>query len=155
MGYTISWLPLFTKVFLMTLPMITVSGALLQDDEGRILLAQRPANKPMPFLWEIPGGKLEIGESPENALVRELQEELGIIVDPQSLNPFTFLTHCYPDFRLIILVYQCSRWHGSPQALEGQGGIEWVMPHNLHHYPMSEANWPLIPLLQGEKRDRF
>lgn len=135
----------------MTLPIITVSGALLQDDQGRVLLAQRPANKPMPFLWEIPGGKLEVGESPESALVRELQEEIGIIVAPESLTPFTFTTHCYPDFRIILLVYQCSQWEGSPQALEGQGGIEWVAPKSLHHYPMAEANWPLIPLLQNGK----
>jgi 8-oxo-dGTP diphosphatase len=135
----------------MTLPLLIVAGALLQDGQGRILIAQRPENKPMPFLWEIPGGKLERGESPQNALVRELEEEIGLIANPESLAPFTFTSHCYPDFQIILLVYQCVQWKGIPQALEGQGGIEWVEPARLHHYPMAEANWPLVALLQGGK----
>lgn len=137
----------------MALPIITVSGALLHDDQGRILLAQRPANKPMPFLWEIPGGKLEKDESPEDALVRELREEIGVHVAPENLTPFTFITHSYPHFRIILLVYKCVRWQGSPQALEGQASIEWVAPNNLHTYPTTDANLALIPLLQEAAKD--
>ena len=135
----------------MTLPLMIVAGALLQDAQGRILIAQRPASKPMPFFWEIPGGKLESGESPQNALARELKEELGIIASPENFTPFTFTSHCYPDFQIILLVYQCLRWKGTPQALESQGGIEWVEPAQLRHYPMAEANWPLVALLQRGK----
>jgi len=132
----------------MAFPILTVSGALLQDDQGRILLAQRPANKPMPYLWEIPGGKLENGEGPEDALVRELREEIGIIVAPENLTPYTFITHCYPHFRIILLVYKCLQWGGSPQALEGQASIKWILPNELHTYPTTEANRALVSLLQ-------
>jgi len=134
----------------MTKPVITVVGGVLQDNQGRVLLAQRPADKPMPYLWEFPGGKLERDESPENALVRELHEEMGLTVLPSHLTPFTFISMAYPDFHIILLVYRCLEWSGNPQAREGQGGIEWIYPGDLHQYPMPEANRALIPLLGGK-----
>lgn len=135
----------------MTLPIVTVVGALLEDDKGAILLAQRPADKPMPFLWEFPGGKMEVGETPEAALARELQEEIGITVSLKDFKPFSFVSMAYPDFHIILLGYHCNRWLGTPCAKEGQGGLEWVMPENLNHYPMREANQTLIPLIRHHK----
>lgn len=133
--------------FSMTKPVITVVGAVLQDDQGRVLLAQRPPNKSMPHLWEFPGGKVEKGESPEAALVREMHEEIGLVVSPSHLKPFTFVSMSYPNFHIILLVYRCLEWTGTPQAREGQEGIEWICPKDLHQYPMPEANRALIPLL--------
>ena len=104
----------------MTKPVISVVGAVLQDDQGRVFLAQRPANKSMPYLWEFPGGKIEKDESPENALVRELYEEIGLVVLPSRLKPLTFVSMEYPDFHVILLVYRCLEWTGTPQAREGQ-----------------------------------
>lgn len=134
----------------MTKPIITVVGAVLQDNQGRVLLAQRPADKPMPYLWEFPGGKLERDESPENALVRELQEEIGLVVLSSHLKPLTFVSMAYPDFHIILLIYRCLKWAGIPQAREGQGGIEWVYPKDLHQYPMPEANRAFTLLLEGK-----
>jgi 8-oxo-dGTP diphosphatase len=146
----------------LTLPIVTVVGAILEDDQGRTLLTQRPADKSMPFLWEFPGGKVEAGEKPEDALVRELYEEIGIIALPDSLEPLTFVSLTYPDFHIILLCYQCLRWTGTPIAREGQEGIEWVLPQDLHKYPMRKANLELIPLLMSragikdsEMIDRF
>jgi 8-oxo-dGTP diphosphatase len=135
----------------MTKPVISVVGAVLQDDQGRVFLAQRPANKSMPYLWEFPGGKIERDESPENALVRELHEEIGLVVLPSHLQPLTFVSMAYPDFHVILLVYRCLEWTGIPQAREGQGGMAWIYPQDLHQYPMPEANCALIPLLKGEQ----
>lgn len=135
----------------MTKPVIPVVGAVLQDDQGRVLLAQRPADKSMPYLWEFPGGKVERDESPENALVRELYEEVGLDVLPSHLKPLTFVSMAYPDFHIILLVYRCLEWRGIPHAREGQGGIEWVYPKDLYQYSMPEANCALIPLLEGEQ----
>lgn len=142
----------------MMLPTIFVVGALMQDEEGCYLLAQRPANKKMPFLWEIPGGKIEVGESPENALVRELHEEIGVVICPSSLKPYTFVSMAYSEFHIILLVYTCLEWTGIPTAREGQGGLEWVRPEDMNHYPMPEANRSLIPMLKmrlGESNPNF
>lgn len=138
----------------MTLPVITVVGALLEDDKGRFLLAQRPSYKKMPFLWEFPGGKLEADESPEEALVRELYEEIGVVACPSALKPCTFVSKAYTDFHIILLTYYCLEWTGVPCAREGQGGIEWVLPKDLEKYPMPEANRSLIPLLMREKKEQ-
>ena len=135
----------------MNKPVITVVGAVLQDDQGRVLLAQRPPDKSMPYLWEFPGGQVEKDESPENALARELYEEIGLVVLPSNFKPFTFVSLAYPDFHIILLVYRCLEWTGTPQAREGQEGIEWILPKDLPHYPMPAANCALIPLLQGEQ----
>lgn len=135
----------------MTKPVISVVGAVLQDEQGRVFLAQRPANKSMPYLWEFPGGKIEKDETPENALVRELYEEIGLVVLPSALKPLTFASMAYPDFHVILLVYRCLEWTGTPQAREGQGGMAWIHPQNLHQYPMPEANCALIPLLKSEQ----
>lgn len=135
----------------MSRSVITVVGALLQDDLGRFLLAQRPPNKKMPFLWEFPGGKLEVGESPEEALVRELYEEIGVVVCGSTLKPFTFVSMAYPDFHIILLTYWCLEWTGTLTAREGQGGLEWVSPQDLESYPMPLANRSLIPLLKEAK----
>jgi len=132
----------------MAQPVVTVVGALLEDSLGRILLAQRPADKPMPFLWEFPGGKIEAGETPEQALARELLEEIGIVVSPHHLKPLTFVSMAYPDFHLILLGYLCQEWAGTTCACEGQGGIDWVMPADMGRYPMPEANRPLVDFLQ-------
>lgn len=128
--------------------LVTVVAAFLEDHSGRILLAQRPADKPMPFLWEFPGGKMEVGETPEQALVRELAEEIGITVSPLNLRPLTFASMAYPDFHLVLLGYHCLEWTGVPCAQEGQGGLDWVMPVDLGRYPMPEANRFLTGFLQ-------
>ena len=138
----------------MTLPTITVVGALMQDEAGRYLLAQRPATKKMPFLWEVPGGKIETGESPENALVRELHEEIGVVVCASSFKPYTFVSMTYPEFHIILLVYTCLEWTGIPIAREGQGGLEWVSPEDMDQYPMPEANRSLIPMLKMSSIER-
>lgn len=138
----------------MTQSVVTVVGALLQDDLGRLLLAQRPCDKLMPFLWEFPGGKLEEGESPEEALARELYEEIGIIISPSCLKPFTFVSMAYSDFHIILLTYLCLEWTGIPCAREGQEGIEWVKPEDLDQYPMPAANRSLLPLLKATQGER-
>lgn len=137
----------------MTKPVITVVAAVLEDDQGRVLLAQRPADKSMPYLWEFPGGKVEKDEKPEDALARELYEEIGLVALPSHLKPLTFVSMAYPDFHIILLIYRCLEWTGTPQAREGQGGIEWVHPQDLYQYPMPGASCALIPLLAGEQRE--
>jgi 8-oxo-dGTP diphosphatase len=134
----------------MTQPVITVASAFLEDNLGRILLGQRPANKPMPFLWEFPGGKIEVGEPPEQALVRELEEEIGIIVSPLHLKPLTFVSMAYSHFHIVLLGYHCLEWTGTPVARESQGGLEWVMPADLKKYPMPEANHFLIDFFKEQ-----
>lgn len=127
-------------------PLVVVCAALV-DDGGRVLLAQRPAGKPMAGLWEFPGGKLQPGETPEAALVRELKEELGIEVAPSAAAPLAFASHAYANFHVLLLLYLCRRWHGDVAARESQG-LAWVEPNRIPSYPMPEADRPLVATLQ-------
>lgn len=126
---------------------ILVSAVALIDIDGRILLAQRPAGKSMAGLWEFPGGKVETGESPEAALVRELQEELGINTWKSCLAPLTFASHSYEDFHLLMPVFACRKWEGSPRPQEGQT-LKWAHVSELKNYPMPPADIPLIAMLR-------
>jgi 8-oxo-dGTP diphosphatase len=126
---------------------LLVSAVALIDADGRILLAQRPEGKSLAGLWEFPGGKVEPGETPEAALIRELHEELGIDTHASCLAPLTFASHSYPDFHLLMPLFACRRWHGTPQAREGQV-LAWVRPNALRDYPMPPADLPLIPILR-------
>lgn len=126
---------------------LLVSAVALIDADGRVLLAQRPPGKSLAGLWEFPGGKVEPGETPETALIRELQEELGIDTHASCLAPLTFASHSYPDFHLLMPLFACRRWQGIPQPREGQT-LAWVAPHNLRDYPMPPADLPLIPILR-------
>ena len=124
-----------------------VSAVALIDVDGRVLLARRPAGKSLAGLWEFPGGKVELGETPETALIRELKEELGIDTWSSCLAPLTFASHAYPDFRLLMPLFACRRWQGTPQAREGQE-LAWVRAGKLKDYPMPPADLPLIPVLR-------
>lgn len=126
---------------------VLVSAVALIDVDGRVLLAQRPAGKSMAGLWEFPGGKVEPGETPEAALIRELQEELGINTWESCLAPLTFASHSYPDFHLLMPLFACRKWDGIPTPREGQT-LEWALPNRLRDYPMPPADEPLIPLLR-------
>ncbi|AHD02582.1 8-oxo-dGTP diphosphatase MutT [Leisingera methylohalidivorans] len=126
---------------------VLVSAVALIDADGRVLLAQRPQGKSMAGLWEFPGGKIEPGETPEAALVRELQEELGIDTWASCLAPLTFASHSYEDFHLLMPLFACRKWDGIPQAKEGQT-LTWVRPQDLREYPMPPADIPLIPILR-------
>ena len=119
----------------------------LIDAEGRVLLAQRPEGKSLAGLWEFPGGKVELGETPEAALIRELREELGIDTWQSCLAPLTFASHSYDDFHLLMPLFACRRWEGIPAPQEGQN-LAWVRPQNLRDYPMPAADLPLIPILR-------
>ena len=123
--------------------LLTVAACALVDADGRVLLAQRPTGKPMAGLWEFPGGKVEAGERPEQTLIRELKEELGILVNEACLAPLTFASHAYPDFHLLMPLYVCRRWEGTPMALEGQQ-LAWVRVNRLRDYPMPPADEPLV-----------
>lgn len=123
--------------------LLTVAACALVDIDGRILLARRPAGKPMAGLWEFPGGKVEAGERPEQTLIRELKEELGIVVNEACLAPLTFASHRYPDFHLLMPLYICRRWEGTATALEGQQ-LAWVRVNRLRDYPMPPADEPLV-----------
>lgn len=127
--------------------MVLVAACALVDADGRILLAQRPKGKSMEGLWEFPGGKVEAGETPEETLVRELREELGVETRVACLAPLTFASHAYPDFHLLMPLYVCRRFEGTPRGLEGQA-LKWVRPNALRDYPMPPADEPLIPMLQ-------
>jgi 8-oxo-dGTP diphosphatase len=129
-------------------PVILVAAVVLVDADGRVLLAQRPEGKAMAGLWEFPGGKIEAGETPETALIRELGEELGIDVAASCLAPFTFASHSYPDFHLLMPLYVCRRWSGIVTAREGQR-LAWVRPARLADYPMPPADKPLLAMLRG------
>ena len=129
------------------LPTVLVSAVALIDRDGRVLLAQRPAGKRMAGLWEFPGGKIETGETPEAALIRELGEELGIDTAESCLAPLTFASHSYDDFHLLMLVYVCCKWSGTPRPLEG-GELALVRASRLRDYDMPPADIPLIPVLQ-------
>jgi 8-oxo-dGTP diphosphatase len=126
---------------------VLVSAVALIDVDGRVLLAQRPPGKSMAGLWEFPGGKVEAGETPEAALIRELQEELGIDTWTSCLAPLTFASHAYDDFHLLMPLFACRKWNGTPQAREGQT-LKWVRANALKEYPMPPADIPLIPILR-------
>ena len=126
---------------------ILVAACALVDPDGRVLLAQRPPGKSMAGLWEFPGGKVEAGERPEEALIRELKEELGITVREACLAPLSFASHSYPDFHLLMPLYICRRWDGIVHAAEGQV-IKWVRVNELRNYEMPPADVPLIPALR-------
>ena len=128
-------------------PLILVVAVALVDADGRVLIAQRPEGKSMAGLWEFPGGKIEVGESPEEALIRELREELGIAVKEACLAPFTFASHLYPDFQLLMPLYVCRRWEGVPQPGH-HAALKWVRPKDMKDDPMPAADVPLIPLLR-------
>jgi 8-oxo-dGTP diphosphatase len=125
---------------------LLVAAAALIDKDGRVLLAQRPEGKSLAGLWEFPGGKVEEGERPEQALIRELKEELAIDVTESCLAPLTFASHAYPDFYLLMPLYVCRRWKGLVAAAEGQQ-LKWVRPRDMKDYPMPAADLPLIPHL--------
>jgi 8-oxo-dGTP diphosphatase len=127
---------------------VLVAACALVDADGRVLIAQRPAGKPMAGLWEFPGGKVENGETPEQSLIRELQEELGIVVNEACLAPHTFASHAYPDFNLQMPLYVCRRWEGQVTAQEGQT-LAWVKPNRLRDYEMPPADVPLISHLMA------
>ncbi|MBV1701711.1 MAG: 8-oxo-dGTP diphosphatase MutT [Hyphomicrobiales bacterium] len=126
--------------------LLLVVAVALVDKDNRVLISQRPMDKTLGGLWEFPGGKLEPGERPETALIRELQEELGIDVEAPCLAPLAFASHAYPDFHLLMPLYVCRRWKGQIQGREGQA-IKWVRPQNLRQFPMPPADEPLIPHL--------
>ena len=130
----------------MNLKLVLVAACALIDADGRVLIAQRPAGKPMAGLWEFPGGKVDAGERPEETLIRELNEELGIIVNEACLAPLTFASHAYADFHLLMPLYVCRRWEGIVTGREGQQ-LAWVRPNRLREYPMPAADVPLIPHL--------
>ena len=129
------------------LPILTVVAVALVDADGRVLLAQRPEGKPMAGLWEFPGGKIHAGESPEAALIRELKEEIDIDVTEACLAPFTFASHRYETFHLLMPLYVCRRWKGTLRPCEGQT-LAWVRPVKLGDYPMPPADIPLVAMLQ-------
>lgn len=126
---------------------LLVSAVALIDVDGRVLLAQRPTGKSMAGLWEFPGGKVEQGETPEAALVRELEEELGINTWKSCLAPLTFASHAYDDFHLLMPLFACRKWEGTPTSRENQA-LKWVRPNALRDYPMPPADIPLIPILR-------
>ena len=129
-----------------TINVTLVVACALVDVDKRVLMAQRPEGKPLAGLWEFPGGKVERGERPEQTLIRELHEEIGITVSEACLAPLTFASHAYDDFHLLMPLYICRRWDGNVIAREGQN-LAWVRPNKLRDYPMPPADIPLIPHL--------
>lgn len=128
-------------------PLVLVAACALVDVDGRVLIARRPAGKPLAGLWEFPGGKVEPGERPEDTLVRELAEELSIQVTDACLAPLTFASHAYESFHLLMPLFVCRRWHGQVRALEGQE-LAWVRPLRLNDYEMPPADRPLVAHLR-------
>lgn len=126
--------------------LLLVVAVALVDADNRVLIAQRPEGKSLAGLWEFPGGKLEPGERPEESLIRELKEELGIDVKEACLAPLTFASYAYPDFHLLMPLFICRRWEGTVTSREGQA-LKWVRPNRLRDYPMPPADEPLIPHL--------
>lgn len=126
---------------------VLVAACALIDPDGRVLIAQRPPGKEMAGLWEFPGGKVESDETPETALIRELAEELGIQVSEACLAPFTFASHAYAQFHLLMPLYVCRRWSGVPTAKE-HSALKWVRVRDLPEWPMPPADLPLIPMLR-------
>ncbi|MGH6791023.1 MAG: 8-oxo-dGTP diphosphatase MutT [Pseudolabrys sp.] len=127
---------------------VFVAACALIDADGRVLIAERPAGKPMAGLWEFPGGKVEEGERPEQTLIRELKEELGIDVSEDCLAPLTFASHSYPDFHLLMPLYVCRRGKGNVTPTEGQK-LAWVKPNRLRDYEMPPADVPLVSHLMA------
>ena len=123
--------------------LLLVAACALVDADGRVLIAQRPAGKPMAGLWEFPGGKVEAHERPEDTLIRELREELGIGVQEECLAPLSFASHAYEEFHVLMPLYVCRRWNGIVAPMEGQR-LAWVRPLELRNYPMPAADAPLI-----------
>lgn len=126
---------------------VLVSAVALIDKDGRILLSQRPKDKELAGLWEFPGGKIENSESPELALIRELEEELGILTWKSCLAPLTFASHKYDAFHLLMPLFICRKWEGIPRPKEGQN-IKWVYPLELKNYKMPPADKPIISILR-------
>ena len=126
---------------------VLVSAVALVDPDGRVLLAQRPEGKSMAGLWEFPGGKVEEGETPEAALIRELKEELGIDTWQSCLAPLTFASHAYDSFHLLMPVFVCRKWQGTPQPKEGQT-LKWVRVADMRDYPMPPADIPLVAMMR-------
>ena len=126
---------------------VLVAAVALVDADGRVLISRRPEGKQLAGLWEFPGGKVEAGERPETALIREMKEELAIDVSESCLAPLTFASHAYDDFHLLMPLFACRRWQGTPRATEGQT-LAWVKPDRLRDYPMPPADLPLIPILR-------
>lgn len=124
-----------------------ISACVLVDVDGRVLIARRPEGKPLAGLWEFPGGKLEPGETPEEALIRELEEELGINVTSSCLAPLTFASHSYPGFHLLMPVFVCRRWDGAVRPLH-HSDLRWVMPSELRNFDMPPADEPVTSFLQ-------
>ena len=131
----------------MNSPIVLVVAVALIDLDGRVLISRRPEDKEMGKLWEFPGGKIEPEESPEDALIRELKEEIDIDVSESCLAPFTFASYCYDDFHLLMPLYVCRVWSGQVKAREGQN-LKWVFPLDLASYPMLPADAPLVPMLR-------
>ncbi|HSY56385.1 MAG TPA: (deoxy)nucleoside triphosphate pyrophosphohydrolase [Bradyrhizobium sp.] len=128
--------------------LVLVAACALIDTDERVLLAERPAGRPLAGLWEFPGGKVEAGERPEETLIRELKEELAISVEEACLAPLTFASHAYPEFHLLMPLFVCRRWEGIATAQEGQK-LAWVRPNRLRDYAMPPADLPLIPHLEA------
>ena len=126
--------------------LLLVAACALVDTDGRVLLAQRPEGKQLAGLWEFPGGKVEPGETPEQCIIRELHEEIGIETDIPCLAPLTFASHSYDDFHLLMPLFICRRFRGIAQPREGQA-LKWVRPKQMRDYPMPPADAPLIPFL--------
>ncbi|MEM7213924.1 MAG: 8-oxo-dGTP diphosphatase MutT [Pseudomonadota bacterium] len=129
-----------------TLPIVLVSACALLDADNRVLIAQRPAGKSMAGLWEFPGGKIETGETPEQALIRELEEELSVTTWESCLAPLSFASHAYDTFHLLMPLFVCRKWEGRPTPRENQL-LKWVRAADLRKYPMPPADDPLIPAL--------
>ncbi len=127
--------------------LVLVAACALVDPDGRVLIAQRPPDKSMAGLWEFPGGKVEAGERPEDTVIRELREELSIAIREPCLAPFTFASHSYPEFHLLMPLYVCRRWEGIVTPREGQA-VKWIRPRDLTNYAMPPADLPLIPMLR-------
>jgi len=128
-------------------PLLLVSAVALIDSVGRILLGRRPSDKPMPGLWEFPGGKINLGETPEEALIRELREELAIDTKESCLAPIAFASHRYDKFHLLMPLFVCRVWEGIPQPIEGQE-LAWVTVGDMRNYPMPPADIPLVAMLR-------
>jgi 8-oxo-dGTP diphosphatase len=142
-----SCLDLEARLVCQDVPVVLVAAVALIDVDGRILLAQRPEGKEMSGLWEFPGGKVEEGETPEVALVRELEEELGIDISESCLTPLTFASHTYENFHLLMPLYLCHVWRGIPASREDQA-LKWVRLEKLDAYPMPPADVPLLAILR-------
>ncbi len=128
-------------------PIVLVAAVALVDRDGRVLIAKRPEGKAMAGLWEFPGGKVDPGETPETALIRELDEELGIQVPERCLAPLTFASHAYDEFHLLMPLYVCRNWDGIVAAREGQD-LKWVRPVRLGDYDMPPADAPLVAMVR-------